>query len=629
MGDFTPKWQKELDIFDRIKPIVILEGNVLDKYQYSGDDGMQQGSILRLTEYLHYHLKNEGYQNIVFYDSIRGFYNNCEEGYIQEFAQLVQASVADGCITAEFRGRNATAARLTRTAITQNQEATTVIMDFASRYITSPDNMEQSEVDSFTVLMQASLEGKDVKTEQGILKNLVILIVNKINDIPAWFYLDNPNVKTITLRTPEKEERELLVKGDNFPTFFAGDIYVDEFPYYNENPSELEKIQDRFVALTEGFSFTELNGLRRLCKNERIHIKDMCDVIDLYKYGIKDNPWNKLSISELKTAEEDFRKRVKGQDYAIVKTLDIIKRAVTGMSGVQTASHGKPKGVLFFAGPTGTGKTETAKTLAEKLFGDEKCCIRFDMSEYGQSHSDQKLLGAPPGYVGYEAGGQLTNAVKNNPFSILLFDEIEKAHPSILDKFLQILEDGRMTDGQGNTVYFSETIIIFTSNLGIYQTTTSGERKQVVSSDMSYEEVQSKVREGIEHYFKLELGRPEILNRIGENIVVFDFIRESVAGEILDSQINRIINNLKTDKGIKLVLSDQAHDTLLNTAIGNLDNGGRGIGNIVESMFINPLSRYMFDHELFSDCGIAVESIVNENMTYSLKCTETHGNSEE
>lgn len=629
MGDFTPKWQKELDIFDRIKPIVILEGNVLDKYQYSGDDGMQQGSILRLTEYLHYHLKNEGYQNIVFYDSIRGFYNNCEEGYIQKFAQLVQANVADGCISAEFRGRNATAARLTRTAITQNQEATTIIMDFASRYITSPDNMEQSEVDSFTVLMQASLEGKDVKTEQGILKNLVILIVNKINDIPAWFYLDNPNVKTITLRTSEKEERELLVKGDNFPSFFASDIYVDEKEYYKENPSELEKIQDRFVALTEGFSFTELNGLRRLCKNERIHIKDMCDVIDLYKYGIKDNPWNKLSISELKTAEEDFRKRVKGQDYAIVKTLDIIKRAVTGMSGVQTASHGKPKGVLFFAGPTGTGKTETAKTLAEKLFGDEKCCIRFDMSEYGQSHSDQKLLGAPPGYVGYEAGGQLTNAVKNNPFSILLFDEIEKAHPSILDKFLQILEDGRMTDGQGNTVYFSETIIIFTSNLGIYQTTTGGERKQVVSSDMSYEEVQSKVREGIEHYFKLELGRPEILNRIGENIVVFDFIRKSVAGEILDSQINRIINNLKMDKGIQLVLSDQAHDTLLNAAIGNLDNGGRGIGNIVESMFINPLSRYMFDHELFSDCEIVVESIVNENMTYSLKCTETHGNSEE
>ncbi len=621
MREFIPKWQKELDIFNRIKPIIILEGNILDKYQYPGDKGMQQGSILRLTEYLHYHFKNAGYQNIVLYDSIRGFYNNCEEKYIQNFAQLVKANVSNDCISSDFKGRNATAADIVRTAITQNKEATVVIMDFASRYIISPNNMEQSEVDSFTILMQASLEGKDVKTENGVLKNLVVLIVNKINDIPAWFYLENPNVKTITLRTPEKEERELLVKGDNFPTFFAGDIYVDEFEYYKENPNELDKIQDRFVALTEGFSFTELNGLRRLCKNERIHIKDMCNVIDLYKYGIKDNPWNKLSIAELKSAEDDFRIRVKGQNYAIVKTLDIIKRAVTGMAGIQTASHGKPKGVLFFAGPTGTGKTETAKTLAEKLFGDEKCCIRFDMSEYGQSHSDQKLLGAPPGYVGYEAGGQLTNAVKNNPFSILLFDEIEKAHPSILDKFLQILEDGRMTDGQGNTVYFSETIIIFTSNLGIYKTTATEKRIPVVTSDMSYEEVQAKVGEGIENYFKLELGRPEILNRIGENIVVFDFIRESVAGEILDSQIKRICNNLKTDKNIKLSISDQTHETLLRAAIENLDNGGRGIGNIVESMLINPLSRYMFDNELFSDCEIMIDFINIVNMTYSLECS--------
>ena len=179
----------------------------------------------------------------------------------------------------------------------------------------------------------------------------------------------------------------------------------------------------------------------------------------IYIYGVKENPWKSLDLAELRNAQAHFESRVKGQDYAVTKTLDVIKRAVTGMSGLQGSSHTRPKGVLFFAGPTGTGKTETAKTLAEMLFGDESCCIRFDMSEYGQSHSDQKLLGAPPGYVGYEAGGQLTNAVKKNPFSILLFDEIEKAHPSVLDKFLQILEDGRMTDGQGNTVYFSESML--------------------------------------------------------------------------------------------------------------------------------------------------------------------------
>ena len=622
MSDFVAKWHRELEIFDKIKPIIILEGNVLDKFQYPVDGSMPKGSILGLAEYLHYHFKDSGYSNIAFYDSIRGFYNNFEDGYIQNFAKLVKANVEDRHIRADFKGRNGTASALIREAMIQNTEATVVIMDFASRYIASPTNMEQSEIDGFTVLLQASMEAKDVKTEEyGILKNLVIILANKVNDIPAWFYLDNPNVKTILLKTPSKEEREQLVKGDNFPTFFANDIYVDEFEYYQDHPDELEKIQDKFVGLTEGFSFTELNGLRRLSKNQRIHIKNMCDVIDLYKFGIKENPWNSLKYDEMKNAYEDFHRRVKGQDVALTKTLDVIKRAMTGMSGLQSSSGTRPKGVLFFAGPTGTGKTETAKTLAEKLFGDEQSCIRFDMSEYGQSHSDQKLLGAPPGYVGYEAGGQLTNAVKNNPFSILLFDEIEKAHPSILDKFLQILEDGRMTDGQGNTVYFSETIIIFTSNLGIYGLNPLGERVQKVSPDMSYDEVQKAVRSGIEDYFKLQLGRPEILNRIGENIVVFDFIREDVADEILMSQVNKIIRNLNSEKNLDVSLTDKAKAVLKDHAIANLENGGRGIGNIVESLLINPLSRYLFDNEIFSNKKICIEDIEAKNMPYSLKCT--------
>lgn len=620
MSNYIPKWHRELDIFNKIKPMIILEGNVLDKFQYPLEGSIQKGSILRLVEYLHYYFKDAGYQNIIFYDSIRGFYNNCEEGYLQNFERLTSTNAENGYIRAEFKGRNGVAANHVRTAITQGKEATVVVMDFASRYIASPSNMEQSEIDGFTMLLQASLEGKDVKTENGILKNLVLLLVNKVNDIPAWFYLENPNVKTILLQTPSKEEREQLVKGANFASFFAGDIWVAENSYYQEHPDELGKIQDRFVGLTEGFTFTELNGLRRLCKNQHIHMKNMCDVIDLYKFGIKENPWNALNYEEMKTAYEDFTKRVKGQDFAITKTLDVVKRAITGMSGLQSSSQSKPKGVLFFAGPTGTGKTETAKTLAEKLFGDERNCIRFDMSEYGQSHSDQKLLGAPPGYVGYEAGGQLTNAVKNNPFSILLFDEIEKAHPSILDKFLQILEDGRMTDGQGNTVYFSETIIIFTSNLGIYGVNEKGERYQRVTSDMTYEEVQNSVRKGIEDYFKLQLGRPEILNRIGENIVVFDFIRENVAYDILNSQINKIIKNLSAEKKITLTISQDAMSTLKAKAIANLDNGGRGIGNIVESFLINPLSRYLFDNEIFSDKKIVINRIEAEQMPFSLEC---------
>ncbi|MBQ9589434.1 MAG: AAA family ATPase [Butyrivibrio sp.] len=621
MEEYIAKWHRELAIFCRIKPLIIVEGNVLDVYQYPTEGSTPKGSILRLPEYLYYYFTDLGYKTIAFYDSMQGFYNSCEDGHIQEFAKITNSQFDGRCIRCDFKGKTNSATSIVRAAVTQTEVPTAIIMNLASRYIVSPDNVDQSEVDSFTNLLLASLEGRDVRTENGPLKNIVIMIVNKVNDVPAWFYLDNPNVKTVSISTPSKEEREALVKGENFATFFAADVYDEDIPYYNEHPDELEKVQDKFVGLTEGFSFTEINGLRRLCKNEKTHIRQMSSVIDLYRYGVKDNPWDSLDVNELKTAKEDFQKRVKGQDMAIVKTLDVIKRAVTGMSSLSASAHGKPKGILFFAGPTGTGKTETAKTLAEKLFGDESCCIRFDMSEYSQGHSDQKLLGAPPGYVGYEAGGQLTNAVKNNPFSILLFDEIEKAHPSIFDKFLQILEDGRMTDGQGNTVYFSECIIIFTSNLGIYTRNQMGVREPNVTPDMEYPEVQKKVRAAIEDYFKLELGRPEILNRIGENIVVFDFIRPDVAELILRSQIEKLTRNLEAEKRIKLTISDAAFAKLMEKTLDNLGNGGRGIGNIVESLLINPLSRYLFDEEINGNVNLSINDIDAENAPYALSCT--------
>lgn len=625
MAGYISKWHKELGIFSKIKPLIVLEGNVLDSYQYPEEGSTPKGSILRLPAYLHYYFKDMGYQNIVFYDSLRGFYNTCEEGYLENFAKLAEISASHGFIKADFKGgsKKEGASNIVSKTLSQDKEATVIVMDFASRYITSPDNMEQSEVDSFTVLLQASLEAKDVKTESnGILKNLLVLIANKSNDIPAWFYLQNPNVKMITLSVPSKEERESLVKSPNFPRFFAREIYMEDSDYYNDHPDELEKIQDKFVALTEGFSFTEINGLRRLCKNEKIRMKNLCDVIDLYKYGIRENPWKSLDLEEIRKAKSNFENRVKGQNYAITKTLDVIKRAITGMSGLQGSSHTRPKGVLFFAGPTGTGKTETAKTLAEILFGDESCCKRFDMSEYGQSHSDQKLLGAPPGYVGYEAGGQLTNAVKNNPFSILLFDEIEKAHPSILDKFLQILEDGRMTDGQGNTVYFSETIIIFTSNLGIFTMNENGQHEANVTSDMPYQEMSARVRDAIEDYFKLQLCRPEILNRIGENIVVFDYIRPDVAKLILNSQVSKIIKNMSAEKHITLTIANSAMATLTEQALNNLQNGGRGIGNVVENLLINPLSRYLFDNEIFDNASVTIDNINTTATPPSLECTK-------
>src|SRR5438309_709953 len=246
----------------------------------------------------------------------------------------------------------------------------------------------------------------------------------------------------------------------------------------------------------------------------------------------------RMELTKIRDAAAFVHRRVKGQHHAAVHMHDIIKRAVTGVGSPRRG--GRPRGIAFLAGPTGVGKTELAKTITSLLFGDESAYIRFDMSEFSAEHSDQRLIGAPPGYVGYDVGGELTNAVREKPFSVVLFDEIEKAHPRILDKFLQVLDDGVLTSGRGDRVYFSEAFIVFTSNLGIYATDASGERIANVTPDETYDTVKRKVRGEIEKHFKSVLNRPEILNRIGENVIVFDFIRGDVANDIFDQMVDTL-----------------------------------------------------------------------------------------
>ena len=616
MNDYTPRWHRELEIFMRIKPIIILEGNVMDIFQYPVDGGIAKGTFLRLTEYLHYFFLDHGFRHVAMYDHLQGFYNTSDPPQADHFAEMLNESTVNHVLPATFKGRGAKAGALVRQALMDNHGATAVIMDFASRYITASDRLDQGEVDAFTQLQQAGMASRDIRTDAGMVKNLCVLLVNKLNDLPAWFYLQNPNCKAIAVSTPTREERTLFIRGDHFSTFFARDIWEQDKSFCQAHADELDRLQDRFVALTEGMSFIELNGLRKLCKNERYRLRDFCDVIDLFKYGIRENPWKKLGEGGFANGKTVMERRVRGQNAAIEKVMDVLSRAMTGLNGLQHSSNMKPKGVMFFVGPTGTGKTELAKTMAECIFGDESACIRFDMSEYSQSHSDQRLLGAPPGYVGYEAGGQLTNAVHTRPFSILLFDEIEKAHPSILDKFLQILEDGRMTDGQGNTVYFTESVILFTSNLGIYRNDAQGNRILNITPDMSYDEVSRHIRGEVERYFKLELGRPELLNRIGDNIVVFDFIRPDIAADILNAQLKKIAQRLAVDHKINLKWSETAFQFWLNRSVENLENGGRGIGNIVESCLINPVSRYIFDHPNIRE--IHILSVESRDQLYHL-----------
>ena len=594
----TAKWHRELEVFYQIKNSIIFEGNIYDSYEYP--EGEMWGAWLPLNSYLETFFSDRGYSNVIFYNHIDGFTSSNPES-LEKFASVTGTKTENGRIPAKFAPGHNDAPELIKEAVLQNSESMLIIMDMASRYIIAPDHLYPADLQCYSILQQAVLGAAGVSVfadtvkygfDRGpkVLRNLILFITEEQNDLPSWFYLNLNCIKGISVDYPTALQRRNFLRF-NREAFFAPGIY--EADMENISDAEFEKIIDRFGARTEGFTFSELMQLRDLCINQRILPSRLTSVIDLYNYGIKENPWESEDlIKHLEKGEEILTRRVKGQNEAVCQSLDILKRAVSGLSRFRNSAS--PKGVLFFAGPTGTGKTETAKSLAELVFGDESACIRFDMSEYMHENSDQRLLGAPPGYVGYEAGGQLTNAVRKNPFSILLFDEIEKASPTILDKFLQILEDGRMTDGQGNTAYFSDCIIIFTSNLGIYTKDRFGERHVNVSRDMDPDEVKKKVTEAIGNHFKLELGRPEILNRIGENIVVFNYINEAVAGEILDARLESIRCSMILESGIEIDFSG-VRDELYNLVIKNLDNGGRGINNIIEKALINPMGRRIFD----------------------------------
>ncbi len=345
----------------------------------------------------------------------------------------------------------------------------------------------------------------------------------------------------------------------------AGEIQYGRIPQLQKQLEEetavLEKIQEGGKML-----------------KEEVDSEDIAEVVAKWT-GIPVSRLVQGEMQKLLTMEDRLHSRVVGQDEAIRSLSDAVRRSRSGLS-----DPNRPTGSFLFLGPTGVGKTETAKALAEFLFDDERNLIRIDMSEYSERHAVARLIGAPPGYVGYEEGGQLTEAVRRHPYSVILLDEIEKAHPEVFNTLLQVLDDGRLTDGQGRTVDFKNTVIILTSNIG------SQYYNDPISSEESFESIRQRVLDDVRLSF-----RPEFINRL-DDIVIFHSLGVSEIKQIVLIQLHSLTERL-AERRIKVRLTEQANLQLASAGFDPV-YGARPLKRAIQKEIVNPLAQSLLRGEV-------------------------------
>ena len=388
------------------------------------------------------------------------------------------------------------------------------------------------------------------------------------------------------MRTAKAELENLKLQLDQARN--AGDLARASEIQYGKIP----ELEQRLAAEQRKLETFQQDGVML---KEEVDEEDVAEVVAKWT-GIPVSKMLEGEMQKLVTMEERLAERVIGQEEALKAVADAVRRARAGLQ-----DPNRPIGSFIFLGPTGVGKTETARALAEFLFDDERAMVRLDMSEYMEKHAVARMIGAPPGYVGYEEGGQLTEAVRRRPYSVVLFDEIEKAHQDVFNVLLQILDDGRLTDSKGRTVDFKNTVLIMTSNLGSREI-------QAAEGD------ERQVREAVIQELRLNF-KPEFLNRI-DDIVVFHQLSRAQISKIIDVQLERLRQMLK-DRNIEIVLDPSARELIAREGY-DPSYGARPLKRAIQTLVQNPLAVKMLRGEILPGQTIVV-SAEGDAMTFTTK----------
>ena len=481
-------------------------------------------------------------------------------------------------------------------------KAIDLVDEAASRLRMELDSMPV-EIDAITrqltqmqIEEQALMKESDDASKERLetLRQEIAEVQEKLNVQKAgWLNQKNAidHVQDLKSRIDDaKGELERATRDGNFER--AGELRYSVIPSLEREIADAEAALEAQKASGEGL-------------NEQVTSDEIAEVVSAWT-GVPVSKMMQGELDKLKTLEDELHKRVIGQDEAVTAVAAAVRRSRAGLSDPD-----RPIGSFFFLGPTGVGKTELAKALAECLFDDERALVRIDMSEYMEKFSVQRLIGAPPGYVGYDEGGQLTEAVRRRPYSVILLDEMEKAHPDVFNVLLQVLDDGRLTDGQGRQVSFKNTIIIMTSNVGSTAIAEYAGRDD--------EEMRRQVDEAMSHTF-----RPEFLNRI-DDIVVFHPLGMAQIEKIVDIQLADVRRRLAKER-MTLVISPTAKQML---AVGGLDPvfGARPLKRLIQREVVDAIARAIIDGRVREGDEVTVDVDAEnnfvvadaENVTYEVE----------
>jgi ATP-dependent Clp protease ATP-binding subunit ClpB len=442
-----------------------------------------------------------------------------------------------------------------------------------------PEEIDQIERE----LMQLRIEKEALKKEKDEgAKDRLLVIEKEITELQSknqllreqWEFEKGGIEQIKKTKTDIEDIKQAIAKAER-----EGNLgQAAEYKY-----GRLPELEKRLKDFEERSKREQTKNEARMLKEE-VGPEDVAEVVAKWT-GIPVSKMLESESAKLLNMEDYLRRRVVGQDHALGIVADAIRRARAEIS-----DPNRPIGSFIFLGPTGVGKTETVKALAEYMFDDEQAVVRIDMSEYMEKHAVSRLVGAPPGYVGYEEGGQLTEAVRRKPYSVVLLDEIEKAHPDVFNILLQVLDDGRLTDGQGRTVDFKNTVLIMTSNIG---------SQAIIDPHMSDEEKQKAVTEALRGHF-----RPEFLNRIDETII-FHSLKEKQIEGIVKVQLEHVVQRLKAKK-IGIEFSDDAVVFLAKKGFDPV-YGARPLKRVIQSELLNPLSKEIISGKIRAGESVKVK----------------------